>query len=226
MILHTGDVHRVHRATRSHREDPDSPGTLAHSHQQPAGRGTRCLIPCERVALPPSQLTLAPARSGAWGGAPGCSESPEADPALHPFPLTVVYPLPCCACCGYCQERQASRGMGVGRTGAACPAAPPAGTREIRPKALHRLPGDFTRTCPGPISRGCGQSRDAPNPVAPRQTRPGRVAVRPVFSWAPSIPPARLPFPSRPSIAAAPGSWPPDPPRRTRGSGIPWALRS
>ena len=28
------------------REDPDPPGTLAHPHPQPAGRGTRCRLPC------------------------------------------------------------------------------------------------------------------------------------------------------------------------------------
>ena len=28
------------------REDPDSPGTLAHPHPQPASRGTRCRLPC------------------------------------------------------------------------------------------------------------------------------------------------------------------------------------
>jgi hypothetical protein len=44
--------------------------------------------------LPPSQLTLAPAQSDAWGGAPVCSESPGADPARPPFPLTAVSGVP------------------------------------------------------------------------------------------------------------------------------------
>jgi hypothetical protein len=48
----------------------------------------------QRVALPPSQLTLAPAWPGAWGGTPVCSESPGADPARHPFPLTAVSGAP------------------------------------------------------------------------------------------------------------------------------------
>ena len=37
---------RVYRAARGHREDPDSPGILAHPHPQPAGGGTRCHILC------------------------------------------------------------------------------------------------------------------------------------------------------------------------------------
>ena len=36
------DTHRQ----AADREDPDSPGTLAHPHPQPAGRGTRCRLPC------------------------------------------------------------------------------------------------------------------------------------------------------------------------------------
>jgi len=39
-------AHRVYRAARGHRKDPDSPRALAHPHPQPAGRGTRCRIPC------------------------------------------------------------------------------------------------------------------------------------------------------------------------------------
>jgi hypothetical protein len=48
----------------------------------------------QRVALPPNQLTMAPARSAATDGAPMCSESPGADLARHAFPLTAVSKVP------------------------------------------------------------------------------------------------------------------------------------
>ena len=84
---------RLRRAGLADREDPDSPGPLAHPHPQPAGRGT---LPnsLQRVALPPNQLTMAPARSAGQGSAPMGSASPGAGPARHPFPLTAASGAP------------------------------------------------------------------------------------------------------------------------------------
>jgi hypothetical protein len=74
-VYRTDADHRVHRATRSHREDIAPPGTPAHPHPQPAGRGTRCRIPCNGSHC---RLVSWPwlRRGRAPGAVPPCPRSP------------------------------------------------------------------------------------------------------------------------------------------------------